>query len=288
LALSGQRDLARIEYRLTISLGSVEAIREAFQFFPSAAEMLETVPDTPGPLVALGELLSGYPTELHGAQLVYEKLWTEHLHVASLKRLVELRLAMNEGDLAYSSARDYLRSSPRDPAAYVLASKALTACGKSAEALAVLEAGAAVLPGAADIQIGRASFASAAGRYSEARALIEEISGQDTTSLVAKHTAVARLLASQGRMLESLDFAREASREAPFDPGVYLTLAEVATAAGRLEEAIAALEHARGLPSATPGSVDERLRRLRVTLREQQNAQGLAPPNQAELSDPGH
>lgn len=72
---------------------------------------------------------------------------------------------------------------------------------------------------------------------------------------------------AQRRLPKAIQEARSAAAATPDNPGALATVATYLAGAGRLDEAIAALEGAAALPGVRPGTYDAELVRLRALKR---------------------
>ncbi len=271
LARAGQDGAAQREYRLAFLDGDKGALADAFARWDAPGAILKIAPDTPEGLLAAGELLRARPAE---AAEAWRRGWETFGDDRALSRLAEARLALGDGGEALRLARLLEARAPRGAAGYLVASRALDALGRPAEALGELELAAARLPGEAAILAPLGGRQLAEHRFSQAKATFEAIVAREGPALARKRLLVSRALEGQGRLQEALREAQVAREVAPGEAGPLETFARLAAAVGRYDEAAAALEVAAGLPSARPGAYDARLAGLRAA-REEQRARRL-------------
>ncbi len=262
LAAGGQADLARREYRLAVLLGDERALAEAATRFGSLGDLLSVAPDTPQGLRALARLLG--PSRPADAASVLRRAWEVYGDLAALRDLASMTLALGKADEALDLARAYRDRMRSDSAGYAISARALLAQGKEAEGQRELELGVAHVPGSPELLSILAEKALGVRRFAEARRFVESMAASAPGEIASKRLFVARILWDQGRMTEAIQEARSAAAIIPGDTGALTALATYCAGAGRLDEAIAALEGAAALAAARPGAYDAELARLRA------------------------
>ena len=80
--------------------------------------------------------------------------------------------------------------------------------------------------------------------------------------LATRQVLVAAALSAQGRLGEAIDRARSAAAALPDSPGPLMTVAAYCQQAGRLDDAIAAVERAASLPGQRREDYQPRLDEL--------------------------
>ncbi len=262
LAAGGKADLARREYRLAVLLGDEGALAEAATRFRSLDDLLTVAPDTPQGLHALARLLG--PSRPADAGSVLRRAWEAYGDLAALRELAAVSLRLGKADEALELARAYRDRRRAEAAGYAIAARALLAQGLDEEAQRELELGVAHVQGSPELLSILAERALGARRFAEARRLVEGMAVRAPWEIAWKRLFVARILWAQGRMTEAIQEARSAAAIVPGDPNALAAVATYCAGAGRLDEAIAALEGAAALPVARPGAFDAELARLRA------------------------
>jgi Flp pilus assembly protein TadD len=279
-AAGGKDELAKREYRLAVLFGDPRALSEAVRRYAGVDDLLAIAPDTPAGLLALaGHLAADRPAD---AAKALRRAWEEYRDLDALRGLLPVSLALGDAEGALELARRYQALRPSDAAGYAIAARALSKLDRPEEAHGELELGVARVPGSPELLGTLAEQALAARRFAEARRLVESMTARTPGELASKRLAVARILWTQGRHGEAIQEARSASAVVPDDPGPRVALATYCAGAGRLDEAIAALEGAAALPGARPGAYAAELARLRsarqAQLEERERQQMLRGP----------
>ncbi|MBK9519344.1 MAG: tetratricopeptide repeat protein [Anaeromyxobacter sp.] len=144
----------------------------------------------------------------------------------------------------------------------------------------MLERGLLAIPGSPPLVTLLAERSLLARRFGEARRIAEQMSARTPQELAARHQLVARALAGQGRVAEAIEQARSAAAARPDDPGALLAVASYCEQAGRLDDAIAAVERAAtlgGKPEALAARL-EGLRKARQAQRDRRMGESLLRP----------
>ncbi len=270
-AFAARHALAKREYRLAFSYGDASALAEAHAAYPQPGALLEIAPDTPEGLWAAGVLLRAQPAE---AAQAWTRAWNSFRDPRALSQLAAAKLALGENEAALQLARMVQKAAPRDPAGYAVAARALDALSRADEAQAELELGAARLPGVAEVLVPLGLRHLAKQRFSQARATFEAIVATEGPALARKRLLVARALSGQGRLQEALAEAQVARGLLPSDVNVLASFASLAEAVGRFDDAVDALEIAAKQPASKAGAYDERLAKLRAARDEQRIRRG--------------
>ncbi|MBL0278450.1 MAG: O-antigen ligase family protein [Anaeromyxobacter sp.] len=278
LAAAGQDVVARREYRLAMAFGSREALPEAATRYRSVEALLEVAPDSADGLLQLGYLLArDRPAD---AARVYRRALEEQLDDRALVPLARATLAAGDRDEALRLARRRAAEAPTDPEGWLISAWILVQAGQEAEGVAVLERGLLAIPGAPPLVTLLAERSLLARRFGEARRIAEQMSARTPRELAARHQLVARALAGQGRVAEAIEQARSAAAALPDDPGALLAVASYCEQAGRLDDAIAAVERAAtlgGAPEALAARL-EGLRKARQAQRDRRMGESLLRP----------
>jgi tetratricopeptide (TPR) repeat protein len=156
-------------------------------------------------------------------------------------------LAAGEPDAALQYARARARVAPPTAESYRIAALALERQGQTAEARDEVLLGLNVLPGSPLLLGYLSDQARAAGRYSEAIRLADDIVPERPSEAAEKQFLAARALRDQGRMSEAIQRAESGSAVLPEHAGPLVALSEYYAKAGRYAEAIARLERAAAL-----------------------------------------
>jgi len=262
LAASGQVPLARREYRLAYLFGRWEALAEAARRWPTAEAMREVAPDSGEGLFAGAAALrqAGQPAE---ADALLRRALEEYGAVQALPTLAASALRDGDAAGALELARRAQASTPSDAEGWRLAAAALRALGRGEEADAELGRGLARLPGAPPLVDAQIVQAMASRRYSEARRLAETLAARTPAEQAHRQAVVAATLAAQGRLGEAIEHARSAAAAQPDAAWPLEAVASYCTQAGRLDDALAALEHAASRPGQAPAAWQPRLEALR-------------------------
>jgi Flp pilus assembly protein TadD len=258
LAAAGQHPLARREYRLAMLFGSPTALSEAADRYPPVEELLQVAADTGDGLLALGQLLLSRQRPADAA-LVFRRALERSLDARALAPLAGALLSAGELEEALELARRRTREAPSDPHGWSLVAQALQAEGYDEEAGAALEQGLALNPGSPPLVEALVYRSLAARRTAEARRLADSMLVRTPAELASRQLLVAAALAAQGRLNEAVERARSAAAALPDAPGPLLTLAAYCEQAGRLDDAIAAVERAASLPGQRRGDHQARL-----------------------------
>jgi tetratricopeptide (TPR) repeat protein len=260
LARGGRHDQARGEYRLAFLFGDPDALREARAVYDGPGAFLDLAPRTPAGLLAAGALLSDRPAE---AREAYRRA-LDLGETGALPPLAEATLRAGDPGGALGVARRARELLPMDPRPIAIAARALEALGDAEGALRELEEGAERFPGHPLVLVPLGSRHLQARRFSQAKGVFEDIVAREGPALARKKVLVARALEGQERWAEALRELRGARDTAPDDLGALEAYARVAAAAGRLDEAIEALEVASGKPGARPGAYEAQLAAMRA------------------------
>jgi tetratricopeptide (TPR) repeat protein/O-antigen ligase len=263
LAASGQAPAAQREYRLAFLFGRSDALSEAARWWPTVEGLLAVAPQSADGLLAAAGVLRGLGRKEEATEVLRRAL-DEYRDGRAVAPLAAAALEEMDPDQALPLARRREAEAPLDPDGWLLAAEALTRQGLADEAGAELEAGLARLPGSPPLIGAQVQRALAARRYSEAKRLAEGMAARTPTELAQRQAWVAAALASQGRLGEAIDRARSAVSALPEAAWPLQTLASYCEQAGRYDDAIAAVEHAAGLPGQAPGAWTERLEQLRA------------------------
>lgn len=266
LAAAGQDQVARREYRLAMTYGSRVALAEAAARYPAVEQLLEVAPAGADGLLLLGYQLAGdRPVD---AALVFRRALDEFLDDRALLPLARAVLATGDRAEALRLARRRAEQAPRDPEGWQLAAGILFLDGRAGEAVEEASRGLAVLPGSPPLLSLLAEQALKERRFGEARRLSEQMAARTPLELARRYSLAARALAGQGRLAEAIDQARSGAAALPDDPRPQLLVATFCEQAGRLDDAIAAVERAASL-SEDPAELTGRLEGLRAAKRSQ-------------------
>ena len=247
LAAAGQDAFARREYRLAILYGRGDALREAADRYQEVDDLLQVVPETADGLLALGGLLLGRSRPADAAR-VFRIALDDLRDDRALLPLARALLAADELEEALALARRRTVEAPLDPQGWRLAAAALQAEGYDEEARETLAQGLAVIPGSPPLVEALVQRSLAARHPAEARRLAEGMAARTPAELAQKQLLIAATLGAQGRFGEAIERARSASAVLPAAPGPLLAVASYCQQAGRLDDAIAAVERASSLP----------------------------------------
>jgi len=271
LAADGQHALARREYRLALMLGAPGILPEAAARYPSAAALKEVVPDSADGRLQLGRFFGRErPTE---AAAAFREALDEFLDERAVIPLAQATLAAGDSGEALALAERRARETPADIEAWRLGAAIHLQEGRVQEAATLASRGLQHNPGAPPLISLLVETALRARRFGEAHRIAEQMSIHGPADLAARHHLIARALAGQGRGAEAIAQARSAAAALPRDPVPQLIVATYCEQAGRLDDAIAAVERAMTL-SEQPDLLAERLAALRRA-QEAQRARRL-------------
>lgn len=268
LAAAGQGEAARREYRLAVLYGSSDALGEAADRFASVEELFQVAPDTGDGLLALGSLLMSRERP-EDAAAAFRRAVEGSLDTRALVPLARALLATGEQEEALELARRRTREVPTDPAGWQLAAQVLVAQGYEDEARATLDQGLAVLPGSPLLVEALVYRSLAARRPAEAKRLAETMAARTPNDQALRQLLVAAAFSAQGRPGEALERARSAAAVLPDSPWPLMAVAAYAQAAGRLDDAVAAIERAAALPGQRREDYEKRLTELNALIASQ-------------------
>jgi tetratricopeptide (TPR) repeat protein len=274
-ALAGRSFLARREYRLALAYGDPDALAEAVAIFPTLEALYDVVPDTPGDLNALGEILSG-PRPADAAQ-AYERSLAEEPDHRVLAALARVRLRLEQPAPALELAQRLIADRPDEAQGYALAHEALVALERPRDADAIVARGLEVDPGSFDLLGIQYSAAMSRRHFGQAKQIAEQIAPRTSRELSMKDLLAAGAMAAQGRYPEAIDRARMASDEDPSSVGALYQLAELQAAAGRYQDAIDVLERAADLPGSDREHCRKRIAELQAAAAGQAASRLLDP-----------
>ena len=262
LAAAAQEAAARREYRLAYLFGRGDALVEAARRWPSAAALREVAPASgPGLLEGAATLRRlGRPAE--AAELLRQAL-DDFGETRALAPLAGAALEAGDPAQALALARRLEVLAPLDPEGWRLASAALLARGERQPSDTELVLGLARIPGAQGLVAAQVERALAAGRPAEALRLSEGMTARSPGELAVRDAWAASALAAMGRLPEAIERLRSAAAALPEDAWPQERLAAFCAQAGRLDDAVAALEHAAALPGQAPAAWTARLEALR-------------------------
>ena len=261
LAAAGQDAFARREYRLAFLYGRGDALREAADRYQAVDDLLQVVPLTGDGLLALGGLLSARSRPDDVVRVLRVAL-DDLLDARALLPLAGALLAAGELEEALTLALRRTLEKPLDPAGWQLAAAVLSRQGEEDEARQVLQRGLSFLPGSPPLVEALVQRSLSARRPAEARRLAEGMAVRTPAELAQKQLLIAATLAAQGRLGEAIERARSASAALPASPGPLMTVAAYCQQAGRLDDAIAAVERAAALPGQAREAYQARLDEL--------------------------
>ncbi len=261
LAAAGQDAFARREYRLAILYGRGDALREAADRYQEVDDLLQVVPETADGLLALGGLLLGRSRPADAAR-VFRIALDDLRDDRALLPLARALLAADELEEALALARRRTVEAPLDPQGWRLAAAALQAEGYDEEARETLVQGLAAIPGSPPLVEALVQRSLAARHPAEARRLAEGMAARTPAELAQKQLLIAATLGAQGRFGEAIERARSASAVLPAAPGPLMAVAAYCQQAGRLDDAIAAVERASSLPGQDRAAYEARLAEL--------------------------
>jgi Flp pilus assembly protein TadD len=175
-----------------------------------------------------------------------------------------LQQATGELEEALEVARRRTVETPADPQGWRLVAEVLTAEGYDEEAAAAREAGLAVSPGSPPLVEALVHRSLAAFRPAEAKRLAEGMAARTPTEQAQKQLLVAATFAAQGRLGEAVERARSAVAALPDAPWPLMTLAAYCQQAGRLDDALPAVERASSLPGQEREAYAARLEQLKA------------------------
>lgn len=272
LAAAGQGPAARREYRLAGVFGSPTALEEAAGRFDQISALMEVVPDDADGLLRLGEFLSnaGRPED---AVVALRRALDEHQDTRALAPLARALVLAGEPEEGLAVARRRIQETPDDPEGWRFAANAQVALEQEEEARATLEEGLKRRPGSPRLVEALTYRLLAARRPAEARRVAEGMTAQTPFELALRELLIASSLAAQGRTSEALDRAQSASGYYPDSPWPLSAVSSYAQAAGRMDEAIAAVERAAALPGQ--GAAAQEAYRKRIA--ELQTLKAQAP-----------
>jgi tetratricopeptide (TPR) repeat protein/O-antigen ligase len=263
LSAAGQHPLALREYRLALLYGSGSALVEAAERYEAVEDLLKVVPDTGDGLIGLGYLLLSRQRP-EDAVLVFRRALDGALDARALVPLAGALQATGELEEALEVARRRTVETPADPQGWRLVAAVLTAEGYEEEAGAALEAGLAVSPGSPPLVEALVYRSLAARRPAEAKRLAEAMAARTPHEQALKQLLVAASFAAQGRLGEAVERARSAVAALPDSPWPLMTLAAYCQQAGRLDDALAAVERAASLPGQEREAYAARLEELKA------------------------
>jgi tetratricopeptide (TPR) repeat protein/O-antigen ligase len=263
LSAAGQDAVALREYRLALLYGSGSALPEAAERYEAVEDLLKVVPDTGDGLIGLGYLLLSRQRP-GDAVLVFRRALDGALDARALVPLAGALHATGALEEALEVARRRTLETPADPQGWRLVAAVLTAEGYDEEAAAALEAGLAVSPGSPPLVETLVYRSLAARRPAEAKRLAEGMAARTPTEQAQKQLLVAATFAAQGRLGEAVERARSAVAALPEAPWPLMTLAAYCQAAGRFDDALAAVERAASLPGQKREDFEKRLEELKA------------------------
>lgn len=269
LAAAGQGALARREYRLALLYGSPTALLEAAGRFPAVEELLQVAPDTADGLLALGHLLLSRQRPADAA-LVFRRAVEGALDARALVPLAGALLSAGELEEALLVARRRTVEAPLDPQGWSVAAAVLAAEGYDDEAGAALEQGLSFSPGSPALVEALVYRSLAARHPAEAKRLAESMAARSPAEQARKALLVAAAFSAQGRYSEAVERARSAVTALPEAPWPHMALAAYCQQAGRIDDAIAAVERASSLPGQRREEYQARLDELGKAREAQQ------------------
>ena len=258
LAAAGQDAVARREYRLALLYGSRSALPEAAERYQAVEELLQVVPDTGDGLLGLGYLLLSEQRPADAA-LVFRRMLEGSLDARALVPLAGALLAAGELEEALEVARRRTSETPADPQGWRVAAAVLVAEGYEEEARTTLEQGLSFTPGAPALIEALVQRSLAQRRPAEAKRLAEGMATRTPAEQAQKQLLVAAAFSAQGRYGEAMERARSAVTALPDVPWPLLALAAYCQQAGRIDDAIAAVERAASLPGQRREEYEARL-----------------------------
>ncbi len=261
LAAAGQGALARREYRLALLYGSPTALPEAAERFGAVEELLQVVPDTGDGLLGLGYLLLARQRPADAA-LVFRRMLDGALEARALVPLAGALLSAGELEEALLVAERRTAETPLDPEGWRLRAAVLTAEGYDEEAGAALEQGLGFSPGSPALVTALVYRSLSARRPAEAKRLAEGMSARTPTEQAQRQLLVAAAFSAQGRFGEAVERARSAVTALPDSAGHWMALAAYCQQAGRIDDALAAVERAASLPGQQREAYQARLDEL--------------------------
>jgi len=261
LAAAGQEAVARREYRLALLYGSPTALAEAAERYPAVDDLLQVAPDTGDGLLGLGYLLLSLQRPADAA-LVFRRMLEGTLDARALAPLAGALLAAGELEEALLVARRRTAETPLDPQGWRLVATVLLAEGYDDEARAALEEGLTFSPGSPPLVEALVYRSLTERRPAEAKRLAESMSARTPAEQAQKQLLVAAAFSAQGRYGEAVERARSAVTALPDSAGHWMALAAYCQQAGRLDDAIAAVERAASLPGQDRAAYEARLTEL--------------------------
>lgn len=258
---------AKREYRLAFLFGDLGVLADAAARFPRLEDLLEIAPATPEGLRVLSEYLAHQrPAD---AAIVYRTLREDFDDDGAALPLASVLLRLDRFDEASLLAREHSMRHPADPRGYVTSARALIAAGKEADAIEEIQRGLVACPGAAPLLQVLVERAGAAGRWSEARRMAEQIVATAPAELAARSLLIGRTFAAQGRYADAIERAQSASAVTPENPDPLAVMAAWCEAAGRYDDGIAAMRRADAVAGAPSRERADWIRRVEQRRDEQ-------------------
>lgn len=271
LEAAGDHHQARREYRLAIALGDPEALAEVIRRFPRVDELLQVVPETPAPMLAVASALADErPAD---SERVFRAVWESFTVPSALVGVARTTLAQGKLEEALSYAREVEKQNPAAQDGYLIAAEALRSLRRQGAAEKELQAGASRIPGSPALLGALAELALAERHFVDAHRYAEAIVASDARAIASKRILVARAILEQGRVSDALQEAIAAREVFPDEAWTHLFFADVCARAGRLDDAIDALNTASSRPGA-PLDLQIRIERFR-SAREAQRQQQM-------------
>jgi tetratricopeptide (TPR) repeat protein len=262
LAAAAQVAASRREYRLAYLFGRGDALEEAARRWPTAAALREVAPASGEGLIAGAMALRRLRRPVESAELLRLAL-EEFGETRALAPLAGAALEGGDAERALALARRLEALAPLDAEGWRLASAALVALGQREASDTELVLGLARLPGAPALVATQVERALQGGRPAEALRLAEGMAARTPGELATRQAWSASALAALGRLPEAIERLRSAAAALPDDAWPEERLAALCAQAGRLDDAVAALEHAASRPGQDPSAWTARLEALR-------------------------
>jgi tetratricopeptide (TPR) repeat protein len=261
LAASGQGPAARREYRLALLFGSPTALEEASRSFRSARELMDVAPETGDGLLRLGAMLMTQDRP-EDASIVLRRALDELQDARATMPLARALMTAGETEEALALAQRRTVDTPTDPDGWRVAAQLLAAQERHPEAKATLEEGLSRIPGSPALVEAIVYRALSENHPAEARRHAESMAARTPFELALREILIAATLSAQGRRGEAFERARQAVGAYPDSPWPLMSLAGHAKAAGRIDDAIQAVERASNLPEQSPEAMEQYQQRL--------------------------